>query len=263
MNECAYCGKAEKLTREHIVPSFIYEFQKDLENKVVGWNEAAGKMVGGESKIKDVCACCNNGILSDLDAYSKSLLVESGLLVQNYIKKNISLNYDYHLLVRWLLKVSFNSSRTDGVHSHLFEDYIPYILSGKNHPKKNQISVLAQMAAPEMITESGLGKEKFLSFSGGSHILNPFLIRICYGGLVGASGYTLRMIVLGPLVFYLMMFEKGVSAGHAATEIRRIIKNEKTAKLMKIQSKHIELKAGETTWLDLYAVQIKRSKMGH
>jgi len=100
MTDCKYCGKERKLTREHIVPAYMYDFQKELEIKVTGWNEVAGKMVGGELKIKDVCAVCNNGVLSELDDYSKNLLQTSGLLVQSYDKEQISFIYNYDLLLR-------------------------------------------------------------------------------------------------------------------------------------------------------------------
>jgi hypothetical protein len=260
MSGCKYCKKEEKLTREHIVPAYMYDFQKKLETKVSGWNEVAKKMVGGELKIKDVCAECNNGALSDLDDYSKTFLQNSGLLVQNYIKNQISFIYDYDLLLRWLLKVSFNSSRTDGAHKHLFEKHIPYILTGSNSPTKNQVSLVAQMAAPEVLERSHLEKEKFLKFSGGSNILNPFLIRICYGKVNGALGYTLRMIIIGPVIFYLLMFDNDISPGHAATEVKRIIKRETNSMFLSINKKHATIKAGQKSWIDLYQHQINRVK---
>lgn len=44
-HRCLYCGKAGKLTLEHVVP----------------------KALGGTRTTKSVCASCNNGFLSDLD----------------------------------------------------------------------------------------------------------------------------------------------------------------------------------------------------
>lgn len=85
-------------------------------------------MVAGEAKVKDVCGTCNNGPLAQLDSYGKSLLFDCGLLVSNYTKTNLSLSYDFPLLLRWLLKISFNSARTDGVHAPAFEEHIPFIL---------------------------------------------------------------------------------------------------------------------------------------
>jgi hypothetical protein len=260
MPHCSYCKKEASLTREHIIPAYLYDYQKKLDNKVIGWNEVVGKMVGGESKVKDVCAPCNNGALSKLDAYSKKFMTENGLLVENYIKNNLRLRYDYDLLLRWLLKVSFNSSRTDGAHQYLFEKYIPYILTGVTRPRKNELSLLIQMAAPEKMGHSQLGVEKFLQFSGGSKSLNPLHMRICYGGILGASGYTLRMVILGPVVFLLLIFSDSISPGHAATEIRRVQKIERNTKFIMGESKYVEVMFGERSWFDLYKVQIARSK---
>jgi hypothetical protein len=260
MSGCQYCGKEEKLTREHIVPAYMYDFQKELEIKVIGWSEVPKKMVGGDLKIKDVCAVCNNGVLSDLDDYSKKLLQSSGLFVQNYIKNQISFTYDYDFLLRWLLKVSFNSSRTDGKHKHLFEKYIPYILNGSNAPKKNQVSLVTQMVAPEILEHSYIEKGRFLELSGGEKKLNPFQMRICYGKLNGAVGYTPRMIIIGPVIFYLLMFDNDILPGHAAIEVKRIIKNELNSMFISKKNKHVTIKAGQKSWIDLYKHQIDRVK---
>jgi hypothetical protein len=140
------------LTREHVLPAFIYAIQKKTKQKCIGWNEVTEKMVGGELKVKDVCGKCNSEVLGQLDGYAKSILTESGILVENYIKNHITLTYDYNRLVRWLLKVSFNSSRTDGAHAHLFEEHIPFILGHAPTPIRTKVTVIAYMAAPKYST---------------------------------------------------------------------------------------------------------------
>lgn len=187
-------------------------------------------------------------------------MIGNGLLVQNYRKKIINLKYDYDLLLRWLLKVSFNSSRTDGAHKDLFEPYIPYILTGLNRPKKHELSLLVQMAAPEKFGSSSFDSEVFLRLSEGSKVLNPFLMRICYGGIAGALGYTMRMIILGPVVFLLLIFIDSSTPGHASAEIRRIKKLERNTKFISGDSKYVEVLSGKRSWLDLYEFQIARSR---
>lgn len=124
---CAYCKRESRATREHVIPAFIYAFQQQLAQSVVGWNEVVQRMVRGEAKVRDVCAECNHTALSVLDSYGRQLLSDSGLLVQNYTKRTLTIRYDYSLLLRWLLKISFNSSRTDGAHSGLFEEHIQFM----------------------------------------------------------------------------------------------------------------------------------------
>ena len=215
-------------------------------------------MVGGEGKVKDVCAECNNGVLSDLDGYGKKLLSESGLLVHNYVKMSITLRYDYELLLRWLLKISFNSSRTDGAHSHLFEKYVPFILGKSPAPPRHRLACLAYLAAPERLGESNIRQEPFLRITQGSKFLNPFLVRICYGGVSGEHSYTLRLNIFGPVVFHLVLFNESTLPGHSATAIRRLLKLSPGA--LEIDRKHrlLQLQAGERSWLSLYEHQVNR-----
>jgi len=73
------------------------------------------KVFSGEFTVKDVCETCNNGELSKLDRYLCVLydryfakIVEDGTSVE--------FEYDFGRLTRWLLKISYNSSRTTGNH---------------------------------------------------------------------------------------------------------------------------------------------------
>lgn len=255
---CAYCKQEKPATREHVIPAFIYAFQKELEGSIIGWNEVAKRMVGDEGKIKDVCAECNNSVLGRLDSYGKQLLAESGLLVQNYTKQSLTLRYDYDLLVRWLLKISFNSSRRDGAHRHLFEEYVPFMLGSTPAPTRNQVACLAYLAAPERLGESDIQKEPFIRISRGSKLLNPFLTRICYGSVPGDHSYTLRLNIFGPAVFYLMMFNPNTLPGHAAAAIRRLLKLTPGAVEVTPKRLLIELRSGERSWLSLYENQVNR-----
>jgi len=256
MKKCAYCKSEQSLTREHVIPAFIYSIQKKTKQKCIGWNDVIEKMIGGEFKVKDVCGKCNNEILGLLDEYAKNTFTESGILVENYI----SLTYDYNHLTRWLLKVSFNSSRTDGAHAHLFEEYIPFILGYTSAPIRSKVAVIAYMAAPEYVDASRINRESFLKLAKGSKVLNPFIVRICYGVVSGSSNYTLRLNVFGPLVFSILLFNDNVLPGHACVEIKRFLKILPKSVELTVNKKIINLKAGEISWLDLYTPQVMRAK---
>ncbi|OIR07839.1 hypothetical protein GALL_101210 [mine drainage metagenome] len=258
MSVCAYCRQDRPLTREHVIPAFMYNFQKQLEQSVIGWNEVAQRMVGGEGKVKDVCADCNNRVLGELDAYGKQMLINSGLLVQNYTKRELTLQYDYSLLLRWLLKVSFNSSRTDDAHSHLFERYVPFMRGLEPSPSRNQVAALLYLARPETLGASRIADEPFVRIANGSSLLNPFLVRICYGAIPGEHRYVLRINVFGPAVFFLMMFENTILPGHAASAIRRLTKLTPGSVELIPNRKVVEVRAGEKSWLDLYEDQVAR-----
>ena len=260
MSVCAYCRQDRFLTREHVIPAFIYDFQKKMEQSVIGWNEVAQRMVGGEGKVKDVCADCNNRVLGELDAYGKQMLTNSGLLVQNYTKRDLTLQYDYSLLLRWLLKVSFNSSRTDGAHSPLFEKYVPFMRGLELSPSRNQVAVLLYLARPETLGASRIAAEPFVRIANGSSLLNPFLVRICYGTILGEHRYVLRSNIFGPAAFHLMMFEDNVLPGHAATAIRHLTKLTPGAVELSPKRKLVQVQAGQKSWLDLYENQIVRAR---
>ncbi|WP_087734298.1 hypothetical protein [Paraburkholderia piptadeniae] len=259
MTSCAYCQEERPLTREHIIPAFIYDFQKQLEGSVTGWNEVAQRMVGGEGKIKDVCEDCNNRVLSELDSYGKRLLTDSGLFVQNYTRQDLTLQYDYSLLLRWLLKISFNSSRTDGAHSHLFERYIPFIRGLASPPSRFQVAPLVYLARPEVVGFSQIGADSFARLSQGASRLNPFIVRICYGAVPGEQDYVLRLNIFGPAVFYLLIFREGILPGHAASAIRRLTKLMPGIAELSPKRKLVEVHSGQKTWLDLYEHQVART----
>jgi len=258
MPACAYCKSESKMTREHVIPSFLYQFQYELSKLVVGWNEVAEKMLPGEFKVKDVCQKCNNEKLGELDNKGKSLLLSSGVMTSNYLKRSIKLQYDFDDLVRWLLKISFNSSRTDGAHTYMFEPHIPYMLEGKNRIKRSQIALIGYMAAPLNLHESPEYRNYFSAVPIDAPTFNPFLVRIGYGRAIGRQSYQLRMVTFGALVFMMMVFDDDISPGHAAVEIRHLIKDNPGSVEVTPKSKLLQLHAGHRTWLDLYADQVHR-----
>ena len=258
MTICAYCQEDRLATREHVVPAFIYNFQKELSRSVVGWNEAAQKMVGGEAKIKDVCADCNNRILGELDSYGKTLLTESGLLTQNYTKAQLTLKYDYAALLRWLMKISFNSSRTDNVQSSIFKQHIPFMLGEASPPPRHKVAMLLYLAAAEQVQGSESHDLPFINAAEGGSVLNPFLVRISYGAIPN-DRYIHRVIFFGPAVFQLAIFNESVLPGHAAASIRSLIKAQRGAIELTTKRSVVALEAGSVTWLDLYRAQVQRT----
>lgn len=255
---CAYCKESAVATREHVIPAFIYRFQKELESNVIGWNEVAEKMVGGEHQVKDVCGTCNGGVLSALDNYGKTFLIKNGFLKQNYSKRNANLTCDYDRLARWLLKISFNSTRTDRGHAHLFEKFIPYILHGAPPPSKSDFAIIATLAAPVTTDELNGDYKALGDLADDTGRVNPFLMRIAYGPNEHKT-FTLRVVMFGPLVFFLLMYVPWVSPGEAAIETKRLLKDPSLT-LLKPGRTKAYLTAGTTTWLDYYAAQVMRVK---
>ena len=246
------------MTREHVIPSFLYEFQRTFEKSMIGWNESAEKMLQDEAKIKDVCFKCNNENLGSLDDGGKKILSDAGLLVQNFDQPFIALNYDFDVLMRWLLKISFNSARADGVHRYIFEPFIDYMLYGKGRVPRSQIALLAYFAAPEKLGPNRRNEDPYKKITGGKDLINPFIVRISYGRSSSSDDFLIRLVSFGALVFYFLVAPDGCLPGHAAVVIRRFIKTHSGSVELTPKSRFLRLTPGKETWLDLQQHQFNR-----
>src|SRR6185295_15223567 len=108
---CAYCSKQAQLTREHIIPSFVYAANPLAK---FGYNPRARQFIHWEAQIKDVCARCNNELLSIVDGYAKRFCVANRIDLLVTTEKTFQFTYDWSWLCRFLLKVTFNSMRARG-----------------------------------------------------------------------------------------------------------------------------------------------------
>jgi hypothetical protein len=167
MKKCAYCGDLKSaLTLEHVFPASLdKEFRKDGDSiREAYWIERLDKkMVGGQPTIKDVCQECNNGVLSQLDSYGVSLYQKyfCRIAEENGVVK---FEYDYDLLLRWILKLSYNSARVNKANDleHL-QKYRWYVLDRHKRPSrlalyltlvfKHEIDEKTRMLANEKLIE--------------------------------------------------------------------------------------------------------------
>ncbi|WP_018211970.1 hypothetical protein [Desulfitobacterium hafniense] len=141
---CAYCSENRKLTREHVWPNGIIQ----RVNYEARYSEQAGKFFGADQVISDVCEECNNGVLSNLDTYICSMFDH---YFANFIQKGefVNFHYNYDLLARWLLKISYNSSRSTGEDVNLLKNYVPYIM-GKSECPDDTFSIRIELVSPSV-----------------------------------------------------------------------------------------------------------------
>jgi hypothetical protein len=135
---------------------------------------------------------------------------------------------------------------------------VSFILGSSPVPQRRRIALLAYLSAPELLDKSKIMAEPFVKVAKGSNVLNPFLVRICYG-LTRGEPYTLRVNIFGPIVFYLLMFAEDTKPGYAASAIRKFVKASSGAVELKPSQKFVELSAGPKSWLDLYEPQVRRT----
>jgi hypothetical protein len=140
---CAYCRRLDRaLTREHLLPHFLHERTRDLDVQFL--RAAPGRLVDGEHTIRDVCENCNNGVLSQLDEYATKLFDR---FFHTFIVAHgrVEFVYDFGRLLRWLLKLSYNSARANkstSTDTERLAELAPYILHGTPEPPRVAIYLL-------------------------------------------------------------------------------------------------------------------------
>lgn len=141
MKLCAYCknplgGKAHRKTDEHVIPDSLLRLypKQDLSfhnDRVFVDNRGI--------TLSDVCASCNNGTLSKLDAYGAKL-VETTFFEEldfSCYGKCMPIELDTSVFIRWILKILYNGVRFQKLDTEDIERCIPYILGDTDIPPVN------------------------------------------------------------------------------------------------------------------------------
>jgi hypothetical protein len=154
---CAYCGAQGPLTREHLWPKSLHQrlLNTREEKSSLFWLAKIKKEIPNEPTVRDVCATCNNTILSKLDNYIGKLFDQSFVRI---LKRNekIEFQYDYHRLKRWLLKISFNSARIhSSVDAIVYQSLLPYI-RGETLDLGRSVQLFCLLSYPAKVPEEFL-----------------------------------------------------------------------------------------------------------
>jgi hypothetical protein len=211
--QCAYCGSSGPLTREHLWPASLHRRLTEANDDPKGlfWLRRANAEIEGEPKLRDVCQACNNGALSQLDAYICELF---DLYFIHIYRRHaiVRFEYDYHRLKRWLLKMSFNSARVHGsMDLFVYPNLLTYI-RGESLSAGRSVQLYVQLSYPGKIPREHLRDPAFV---GAPIVWEPQDNRV---GLVafsaeGVGRKILRAVHLRSFSFFLAFFDpKGKSA---------------------------------------------------
>jgi hypothetical protein len=151
-SSCAYCRKTATSTKEHLWPTSLHKrlYAANRQNANAFWLARLQREIPSEPQIRDVCANCNNVVLSELDNYI------CGLFDSTFVKihrrhERVSFHYDYHLLKRWLLKLCFNAARIhDSIDRFALEALRPYML-GLDERLGRSVQLFVQLSFPEEV----------------------------------------------------------------------------------------------------------------
>lgn len=255
---CAYCGRTASGTREHVVPRFLYSFV-DPAYKEAAWNDATLNRVGGQHTVKDVCSSCNSGPLSALDTYGKDFLEENGIL-RPILQSTLTLKYDYQRLLRWMLKIIYNSSRASQDRTHPVAELRHFILTGSTAPTSKYVFFLGELLKPHQPNIQDL-PQNILSLAHAP--TNPFLVRITEVRLPPSKRQRLRIssIGFGGLFFHVCFVNPELAIGYASRERRAVIRGNPRCTVIRQDEDIIDLHASHRDWRDMMHWQKVREEM--
>lgn len=203
MRKCAYCEKEAELTREHIVPSFLYRLNPDAK---FGYHPHADTFLKWEAQIKDVCTQCNNGPLSKVDAYAKRFFEENGVHNLVTTEKTSTLRYDFQLLSRMLLKITYNCLRFKNEQLNWLRPFREYILQGVNSPSHLKLDLGVEVVPCYKIQPSD--RRHMPTELANAEYLPPHMFRM--GTISGLSSDRLfcRYVAVNNFVFVVIISSK-------------------------------------------------------
>lgn len=194
--ECAYCGAVENLTREHIFPESVIS---RYEGYLLSCTDRSDTFFRADLVVKDVCAFCNNGFLSRLDNYFISLF-ERYMTVPILPGDKVEIEFDYNSLLRFLLKVSYNSSRAsgDGVQAiEVLSRYVPFMQGYESSASDVMLRLQIFTSAKKFNLETNRVEG----------LLDAYMLRsakIPYNGSQ-CDNFIIRMVAFNSFWFYLII----------------------------------------------------------
>jgi len=203
---CAYCDREGSLTKEHIWPKCIIERTPELTARYAG-NQ--NKFIGAELVIADVCAECNNKKLSPLDFYLCSLFDS---YFKNFCENSDAFDfiYDYDLLLRSLLKITYNSSRTVIKQDNPLRKYRNLIIEG--NMVREDILIKLDLVLPSIEDEVKMNPNSVRCASIDMHRTLEHII--------------VRCIALNSFYFYIVFSKSEIlSESTAIDELRFVMEN--------------------------------------
>lgn len=173
---CSYCKEPATITKEHLWPAALHKrlYAANEQTRSCFWLARLQRIIPAEPQIRDVCTQCNNVTLSELDSYICNLFDSTFINIIKY-DEVVQFEYSYHLLKRWLLKMSYNSSRIhDSLDRRELERLLPYIL-GKHDRLGRSVQLFVQLVYPEEIDECELDE---CYESSGKLLVEPSIHRV-------------------------------------------------------------------------------------
>lgn len=244
---CAFCGSTDKKrTKEHLWPASLHRRVVALldggEQKF--WVARLDKALPNEPTIRDVCAACNNGELSRLDNYICEAFDRYFSVIRERGEK-VTLDYDYHLLKRWLLKMSYNSARMSDSDVPLFRHLIPYIM-GQSLSAGRTVKLFLELTYPSEIPSDE-------TQTGTPMAVRPEINRVGFFGYATPTGMKwLRAVHLRSFSFLLAFLPPTASAASMEAFVAEFLSNRPSARELRASKSRVSLQCdGIDCWTSI------------
>jgi hypothetical protein len=247
LQSCAYCGEFAELTREHVVPNFIYK--KNPLGKF-GYHPRADTFVTYEAQIKDVCARCNNDRLSVLDKYLKTIYEDNNIDTLITDERTVTFRYDFDILCRALLKLTYNCLRFKGSDTAWLKPLSDYVLYGVDYPRYVGMRLGVEIVRCHKITEE---EREFLDGEAKTWThLPPHVIRFGQLGVQGADQLLIRYVFLKNYYFYIIEFLCITGKRSIRAALNLLSSALPDLVFLNVEKKAVAIKVSNTDTLDRY-----------
>ena len=191
---CAYCGDDTAITRDHVWPE---AFLSRLGRRCAHFSHQTSKAHGADSVVSDVCKVCNNGPLSVIDNYFCGLY-DSYFSIEYGFADEVEFHYNFDLLARALLKISYNSARSAGSDWTILSTLRGYVLNGI--PQPVQFAMFGELVSPALLVDATTGEPVRIVSPVGTY-------RSCISSVTGQIGDQVycRLITIGSFWFHLVL----------------------------------------------------------
>ena len=217
MKKCGYCDEllTGQKTREHIIPNWYID-----ENNISFNERSKSKLSSDEIVIRDVCNNCNNVKLSQLDSYGKKLF-DNFFSEPIFRDEKICFTFSYQLLAKWLLKMSYNSSRANKSDDDILSQYRTFLIT--DEPLPDGIMIFLSAITPSIITPHGI-LEMAQRGDANTRGVNVFRVGVCSFKSLGNLYWSFRTVIIHSYQFVLAVPDPvNCNLIKDAKEIKRVI----------------------------------------
>lgn len=241
------------MTKEHILPAFLLRRYPDQK---AGIPPRSGRVATFEGTIRDVCGECNSGSLSELDAYAKSFTEQNRCHRTFDLKRpTLLIIYEYQMLLRWLLKISFNVMRAGGHETAAISQCAGFILGSAHLPFHAEVFV-------EVIRNLPIAEHQRQGLPAslrGSASLTAHRFRLGAFGFPGSERISLcRFVAINAFYFYVMLFPAGAAKDLVNESLLEFRRTNRYALRLSHTRKSVSVKVSKNTIGDVYREQFLR-----